>query len=117
MVDLLQISLPSLPFCGRLHMASDAPPPVDDAVRVRRRRQKRESENRRKEVQEVQEVQEVKEENIKELTVAGHKALQEGRSHDALWCFSKAVEAAGQVRPQGASSSTPDCETAAILPS
>lgn len=94
-------------------MASDAPPPADGAVRVRKRRQKRESENRRKGGQEVQEVQDVQEVNIKELTVAGHRALQEGRSHDALRCFSKAVKAAGQVRPLGASNSVPGCEGAA----
>lgn len=90
-------------------MASDAPPPADGAVKARKRRQKRDSENRRKEVQEVQEVQEAQEVNIKELTVAGHRALQEGRSHDALRCFSKAVKAAGQVRPLGAHSSVPGC--------
>lgn len=92
-------------------MASDEPPPANCAVRLRKRRQKSESENRRKEVQEVQE------ENIKELTVSGHKALQEGRSHDAVTYFSKAVEAAGQVRAHGSSGSYPGCEGAANFPS
>lgn len=104
-VDLLLISLPLLSSYDRLHMASDLPP-ADGAVRVRKRRQKRESEHRRKDVHEFQEVQE---ENIKELTVVGHKALQEGRNHDALRCFNQAVKAAVQVRLQGTSSSTPGC--------
>lgn len=100
-------------FLLQASMASDAAPPEDGAVRVRKRRQKRESENRRREVLEVQEVQEIQEVNIKELTVAGHRALQKGRSHDALRCFSKAVKAAGQVRPLGASSPVPGSERGA----
>lgn len=116
-VHLLLICLPSSSSCCRLHMASDAPSPADGAVRVRKRRQRRESENKRKEVQEVQEVQEIQEVNIKELTAAGHRALQEGRSHDALRCFSRAVKAAGQVRPLGATSSVSGYKGAAHFPS
>lgn len=70
-------------------MASDAPPPADDVVRVKRRRRRKEQEVRRKEVQEA---------DIEEHTSAGHGALQEGRSHDALSCFNNALEAAGRVR-------------------
>lgn len=68
------------------NMASDESPQCDDKVKVRRRR--REQEVRRKEVLAV---------DIEELTSAGHRALQEGRTQDALSCFNKALNAAGQV--------------------
>ncbi|XP_041798631.1 tetratricopeptide repeat protein 24 isoform X3 [Chelmon rostratus] len=67
------------------NMASDESPQCDDKVKVRRRR--REQEVRRKEVLAV---------DIEELTSAGHRALQEGRTQDALSCFNKALNAAGQ---------------------
>ena len=62
-------------------MASDASPPGDDEVKVRRRR--------RREVQAV---------DIEELTSTGHRALQEGQTGCALSCFSGALKAARQVR-------------------
>ncbi|XP_076594178.1 tetratricopeptide repeat protein 24 [Chaetodon auriga] len=68
-------------------MASDESPPCDDKVKVRRRRRKQEV--RRKEALAV---------DIEELTSAGHRALQEGRTRDALSCFDKALNAAGQVQ-------------------
>lgn len=74
------------------NMASDAPPPADNVVKVRSRRKRREQEGRRKEVQAV---------DIEELTSAGHRALQEGRTEDALSCFNNALKAAGQVRLLG----------------
>ncbi|XP_044063972.1 tetratricopeptide repeat protein 24 isoform X2 [Siniperca chuatsi] len=67
-------------------MASDASPPGDDEVKVRRRRRR---EVRRKEVQAV---------DIEELTSAGHRALQEGRTEDALSCFTNTLKAAGQLQ-------------------
>lgn len=70
-------------------MASDASPPGTDEVKVRRRR-RREQEVRRKEAQ--------KEVDIEELTSAGHRALQEGRTEDALSCFNNGLKAAQQVR-------------------
>ncbi|XP_041798630.1 tetratricopeptide repeat protein 24 isoform X2 [Chelmon rostratus] len=69
------------------NMASDESPQCDDKVKVRRRR--REQEVRRKEVLAV---------DIEELTSAGHRALQEGRTQDALSCFNKALNAAGQLQ-------------------
>ncbi|KAL7393146.1 hypothetical protein ABVT39_007119 [Epinephelus coioides] len=70
-------------------MASDASPPGDDEVKERRRRKRREREVRRKEVQDV---------DIEELTSAGHRALQEGRTEDALSYFNNALKAAGQLQ-------------------
>ncbi|KAM8735911.1 tetratricopeptide repeat protein 24 isoform 2-T2 [Acanthopagrus schlegelii] len=62
-------------------MASDASPPGDDKVKVRRRR--------KREVQAV---------DIEELTSTGHRALQEGRTECALSCFSGALKAARQLQ-------------------
>ncbi|XP_036931489.1 tetratricopeptide repeat protein 24 isoform X2 [Acanthopagrus latus] len=62
-------------------MASDASPPGDDEVKVRRRR--------RREVQAV---------DIEELTSTGHRALQEGQTGCALSCFSGALKAARQLQ-------------------
>ncbi|XP_037641497.1 tetratricopeptide repeat protein 24 isoform X1 [Sebastes umbrosus] len=70
-------------------MASDASPPGTDEVKVRRRR-RREQEVRRKEAQ--------KEVDIEELTSAGHRALQEGRTEDALSCFNNGLKAAQQLQ-------------------
>ncbi|XP_070768242.1 tetratricopeptide repeat protein 24 isoform X2 [Enoplosus armatus] len=66
-------------------MASDVSPPGEDEVKVRRRRR----EVRKKEVQAV---------DIEELTSAGHRALQEGRTEDALSCFNNTLKAAGQLQ-------------------
>ncbi|XP_051272024.1 tetratricopeptide repeat protein 24 [Dicentrarchus labrax] len=63
-------------------MASDASPPGEEEVTVRRRR-------RRKDVQAV---------DIEELTSAGHRALQEGRTGDAVSCFNTALKTAGQLQ-------------------
>ncbi|XP_068585922.1 tetratricopeptide repeat protein 24 [Cebidichthys violaceus] len=65
-------------------MASDASPSgVDEEVRRSRR------ELRRKEAQEV---------DIEGLTSAGHGALQDGRTEDALSCFNNALKAAQQLQ-------------------
>lgn len=69
-------------------MASDPPPPADD-VKVKRRRKWRVPKGQRKESQAV---------DIEEFTSAGHRALQEGRTEDALNCFYNALKVAGQVR-------------------
>ncbi|KAE8289399.1 Tetratricopeptide repeat protein 24 [Larimichthys crocea] len=68
-------------------MASDATPPGDNEVKVRRKR--RQKEVKRKEIQVV---------DIEELTSDGHGALQEGRTEDALSCFNNALKAAGQLQ-------------------
>lgn len=65
-------------------MASDAFPPGDDALKARKRK--------RMDVQAV---------DIEEFISAGHRALQEGRTDDALNCFHDALKAAGQVRRSG----------------
>lgn len=63
-------------------MASDPSSPADD-VKVKKRRKWR------KEFQAL---------DIEEFTSAGHRALQEGRTQDALNCFYNALKVAGQVR-------------------
>ncbi|XP_074540322.1 tetratricopeptide repeat protein 24 [Halichoeres trimaculatus] len=68
-------------------MASDASPPGEDEEK--RRRRKKRKEERKKEVQA---------EDIEELTSAGHSALQEGRSQEAVSCFSSALQKAEQLQ-------------------
>ncbi|XP_034534753.1 tetratricopeptide repeat protein 24 isoform X2 [Notolabrus celidotus] len=68
-------------------MASDASPPGEDEEK-RRRRKKRKEERK----------MEVEVEDIEELTSAGHRALQEGRSQDAVSCFNSALQAAQQLQ-------------------
>ncbi|XP_041650318.1 tetratricopeptide repeat protein 24 [Cheilinus undulatus] len=67
-------------------MASGESPPGEKVEKVKKRRRK---EERRKEVQE---------EDIEKLTSAGHRALQEGRSKDAVSCFNTALQAAQQLQ-------------------
>lgn len=69
-------------------MASDPPPPAAN-VKVKKRRKWRVPKGQRKEFQAV---------DIEEFTSAGHRALQEGRTEDALNCFNDALKVAGQVR-------------------
>ncbi|XP_045897785.1 tetratricopeptide repeat protein 24-like [Micropterus dolomieu] len=79
-------------------MASDASPSGDGEVKVRRRSEERRSEERRSEERRSEERKEVQEAGIEELTSAGHRALQEGRTEDALTCFNHALKAAGQLQ-------------------
>ncbi|KAM6995255.1 tetratricopeptide repeat protein 24 [Tautogolabrus adspersus] len=66
-------------------MASNASPPGENEEKVKRKSK----EVRKKEVQV---------EDIAELTSAGHRALQEGQSDDAMSCFNAALQAARQLQ-------------------
>lgn len=68
-------------------MASDESHPGEEKVKVRRK--KRECGVRRK----------VSVVDIEELTSAGHQALRDGRTDDALRCFKDALKTAEEVRP------------------
>ncbi|XP_065814436.1 tetratricopeptide repeat protein 24 isoform X2 [Labrus bergylta] len=74
-------------------MASNDSPPSENEEKVKRRKEVRRKEVRRKEVRK----KEVQVEDIEELTSAGHRALQEGRSADAMSCFNTALQAAQQL--------------------
>ncbi|XP_039973589.1 tetratricopeptide repeat protein 24 [Xiphias gladius] len=73
-------------------MASDASTPGEKEVKVRRKRREREMRTKASVVSKVQTV------DIEELTSAGHQALQEGRTENALSSFKNALKAAEELQ-------------------
>ncbi|XP_023249447.1 tetratricopeptide repeat protein 24 [Seriola lalandi dorsalis] len=73
-------------------MASDASTAGEKEVKVKRKRKEQKVRTKASAVSEVQTV------DIEELTSAGHRALQEGRTGDALSCFRDALKAAEQLQ-------------------
>lgn len=66
-------------------MASDASHPGEEQVKVRRKRKEREARRTASAL------------DVQTLTSAGHQALEDGRTEDALSWFKDALRDAGQV--------------------